>query len=266
MIKHSDGAAPGAGTTPSIVRPSSEDSGRFERRSVNGHGRLRRSWRGLMEDLARVGRSIQLHDLPDALHRVGFGISRLIYLREIHIWYRLNAVNDLTLRSRSSAFTIVKARQSDLGVLTREGLVRPRVARRRWTQGADLWVVFEYRRPVFACWMFRSRVPVAGARRGWIEFSPRTVAAVDSIVIPSLRSVAVAREAWFAIARNLPGESVDAIVTAIDEFDLPNRRVLEQVGFRAFGSMRVTRIGGRVRSGLSLHTRVHPDEPRGLAT
>lgn len=219
----------------------------------------------MMADLARVGRAIQVYDLPDALHRVSSGICRLIYLRETHVWYRLNVSNDLQLRSRTSAFTIVKARQSDLGVLTREGLVRPRLARRRWIQGADLWVVHEYRRPVFACWMFRAKAPVEAARRVWIEFSPRTIAAVDSIAIPSMRGVSVTREAWFTIARSLPGDSIDSIVTAINESDLPHRRALEQVGFRAFGSMRVTRIGGRVRGGLRLHARVHPDEPRGMA-
>jgi RimJ/RimL family protein N-acetyltransferase len=63
----------------------------------------------------------------------------------------------------------------------------------------------------------------------------------------------MAPAAWAAIAETLSREHVDAIVTKLDEVNLPCRRAIEKVGFRAIASMELSRIGGHARVALHAH-------------
>jgi hypothetical protein len=75
----------------------------------------------------------------------------------------------------------------------------------------------------------------------------------DSAVSPAFRGRAIAPACWAAVAGALGALGVEAIVTKIEETDLPCRRAIEKVGFRAVASMQMSRIGGHARVALHLH-------------
>ena len=197
------------------------------------------------------------HDGDRRLHQtlrlMAARICRLVYVREAHVWYRLDLGIHNPSRLRTPGLKAIRAQESDLALLAQLSPLSRRLARRRWAQGGHLWIVLQSGRAVFACWIFRKRAPASCSPHGWLELPAGTVAAVDSVVRPRRRVVAVAPEAWGEIVAILARESIGAIVTPIDESDLPHRRTVEQIGFRAFASMRVLRFGGRAHVGLRLH-------------
>src|SRR5439155_383197 len=90
-----------------------------------------------------------------------------------------------------------------------------------------------------------------GLRRSGLRGSLRL--AVALLGRPAYRGRAVAPAAWSAIADSLAHERATAILTKVEEANLPCRRAIEKVGFRAAGVMRLRRIVGRPRVTVELN-------------
>jgi ribosomal protein S18 acetylase RimI-like enzyme len=172
---------------------------------------------------------------------------RLAYLRESHVWYRLDLTREVPQRSMPPGLTIGRAGAGDLGLLDQLATVGPVEARRRLDSGAEVWIAREGDRAAFSCWIFHDRMPAVAAKGGWLGLPPRTVGLEDSVTSPFYRGRAVAPAAWSAIGAALSGGRVDAIVTKVEHDNVPCQRALEKIGFRPVAMMHLRRVGGRSR-------------------
>jgi hypothetical protein len=210
-------------------------------------------WRGLLGEVARVARAVQRHGVAGSLRVAVTQMGRLAYVREAHVWYVLDPRSDLQPIGLPPGIGVLCARAADLHLLEQLPTISVRAARRRMAQGAELWIGHQTGRAAFACWIFHRKTPAIAARRGWVDLPPRTVGLDDSAVAPAFRGRAIAPACWAAVAGALGALGVEAIVTKIEETDLPCRRAIEKVGFRAVASMQMSRIGGHARVALHLH-------------
>jgi RimJ/RimL family protein N-acetyltransferase len=208
---------------------------------------------GMFGELARLTRALQRYGVGECVRLAAGHLRRLAYLRESHVWYRLELPQDLQPIGLPPGFEVVRAEERDLHLLEQLPSIGPRAARRRLADGADLWIARQGGRAAFACWIFHRKTPAAAARCGWLNLPPRTAALEDSIVAPAFQGRGLAPAAWAAIAEVLALSGVEAIVTKVDETDLRCRRAIERVGFRAVASMQLSRIGGHARVALHLH-------------
>ena len=207
---------------------------------------------GMFQAVARIGRVVRRHGFAGSLRLAVARASRMAYLREAHIWYSL----DLTQRDRRRrvslppGFTLINAGERDLALLEELPSVGVNEARRRLAAGVDLWIVVEGGHPAFCCWIFPHYLPAVAARGGRLHLPPGSVGLEDSVTSAHFRGKSVAPAAWSAIADSLAGEGVGAILTKVEETNLPCRRAIEKIGFCAVASMQFERIGGRSRVDL----------------
>ncbi len=209
---------------------------------------------GATEAVARIRRGLRRHGLGGSIRLAVALLARLAYLEESHVWYLLDVGGELPRIALPPGMEIVRAREEeDLALLDQLPTVSRREARRRLAGGADLWLVRDGARAVFACWIFRNRTPALAARGGWLELPRGIVGLEDSITSPAYRGRGIAPAGYSAIASALACERVGAILTKIEPANFPVRRALEKVGFRAVAAMRLRRIGGRSRVDVELN-------------
>jgi hypothetical protein len=210
----------------------------------------RRAW---LEEVARLGRALHKLGIRGTLEAAVMRLGRLAYTREAHIWYRLDLAVDLQRIPLPTGVELLRAHADDLELLDQLPTIGHRLARRRLSQGAELWIAHELGRALFACWSDRRRTPAAAAPGGWLSLPAGTASLNDVATLPTRRGRAVAPAAWAAVAEALAGDGIDAIVTKLEEVNLPSRRAIERAGFRAIASMELSRIGGRARVALHAH-------------
>jgi hypothetical protein len=210
-------------------------------------------WRGLLEEMARVGRAVHRLGLRGSLRFAAARLGRLAYLREAHVWYLLDIESDLERTPLPPGVEIVSAGEADLEMLQDLPTISRRLARRRLREGAELWLAREHHRAVFGCWIFHGRTPALGAPGGWLGLPADTVGLEDVITSPGAHAWAIAPAIWSAVADRLAARSIGNVVTKIEETNLSCRRAIERVGFRAIASMQLSRIGGHARVALHLH-------------
>jgi hypothetical protein len=204
-------------------------------------------------EVARLGRAARHLGVRGTLRLAVLALGRMAYLREAHVWYRLDIPVDLQPVRRTRPMDLVRGGPQALQLLEQLPDVRQRMIRRRLTEGAELWMAHEGGRPVLACWAFRTRTPALAARGGWIDLPPATIGLDVAAMAHEGRDRALSAAAWSALAEALAAERAEALVIKVEETNLPCRRAIETVGFRAVASMQLSRIGGRARVALHLH-------------
>jgi hypothetical protein len=207
----------------------------------------------LFGELVRLARALRRHGARGCVRLAAGQLGRMAYLRESHVWYRLDLPQDLQPLGLPPGLEVIRAGEADLHLLDQLPTIGPRTARRRLADGAELWIARQGGRAAFACWIFRRKTPAVAARCGWLDLPSGTVALEDSVTAAPFRARGVAPAAWAAVAETLALAGVDAIVTKVEETDLRCRRAIEKVGFRAVASMQLSRIGGHARVALHLH-------------
>jgi hypothetical protein len=203
-----------------------------------------------LAELARLMRGAHRHGLRRSLRLVAASVGRVVSSRHAHVWYRLNVHDDFRTVPLSPGVEVVRAVERDLHWLDHFPTVSRHVARRRLSQGADLWIALEGQCAAFSCWTFRQRTREHAAA-GWLELPAHTVGLEESVIAPGFHGHAIAPAVWSAVAERLAHDQIDAIVTKVEEANLPCRRAMEQIGFRAVASMRWHRAGGHAR--MTLH-------------
>jgi RimJ/RimL family protein N-acetyltransferase len=81
-----------------------------------------------------------------------------------------------------------------------------------------------------------------------MALAPGTACLEDSVTASAARGRGVAPGAWTAIAEGLAAEGVRRLITKVEVDNIPSRRAVEKVGFRAVSLMDFVRVGGRGRT------------------
>jgi len=211
--------------------------------------------RGVADEFARLGRAARQLGLRGTIKLAVLKLGRLAYLREAHVWYRMDLARDFQCLKRPRGLELIRGGASALRLFEELPDARRREIRRHLAQGADLWVAQQGGRVVLSCWCFHKRAPALSTRRRWIDLPPATVG-LDAAAGPhDAWSPECVAGAWSALAEALAEEGAEALVIKVEETNLPCRRAIETVGFRAVASMQLSRIGGHARVALHLHER-----------
>ena len=210
-------------------------------------------WQEWVHGAARVGRVVSKHGLRGTLRLAAWRVSRLAYVREEYVWYRLDIQRDRVRIRLPRHVSVIRGRRADVDALGALPTIGPRKARRRLDEGAELWIANHLGRVVSACWIYRRRTPALAATSGWVDLPPGTVGLEDSVTSDEFAGSILASAVWSAVAGALAEQGVQAIVTKVEETNLPCRRAIERAGFHAVASMQLQRIGGRARVDLRLH-------------
>ncbi len=208
--------------------------------------------RGATQTAGRIRRALRRHGVGGSLRLAWALLARLAYLEESHVWFLLDLRGDRPRVGLPSELEVVRATEDELPLLAELPTVGPREARRRLAAAADLWLIRDADRPVFACWTFSDRTPALAAPAGWLALPPGMVGLEDSITSPAYRGRGIAPAAYSAIADALALDGVAAILTKIEPANSAVRRALEKAGFRAFAAMRLRRIVMRPRVEIRL--------------
>jgi hypothetical protein len=213
-------------------------------------------WQSFIGEVARVGRAVSRHGFSGTFRLAAWSVSRLAYLREVHVWYRLDLQRDRSAALLPAGMSVSRVSRSQIGALAHLSTVSARAVERRMDRGAEWWLATRQGLPVFACWIFRRQTPLVAVPGGWVDLPVGTVGLDDSTCVDATRARAIAPAVWSAVAANLAEHGVQAIVTKVEETNLPYRRAIEHAGFRAVASMQVQRIGGRARVQVRSHEEV----------
>lgn len=212
-------------------------------------------WRGVLAEVARVGRAVHRRGLAGTLRLAAANLGRLAYLREAHVWYRLSIDSDLESIDLPPGIEVIRGSEADLLSFEDPLTSSHRLARRWIRDGAELWIAQDSGRSRFACWIFHGKMPGLSVRGGWLDLPAGTAGLENAMPLATLQQRTIAPAVWCAIARAMPGRHIETVVTKIEETNLPCRRAIEKVGFRAIASMQLSRIGGHARVALHLHER-----------
>lgn len=208
-----------------------------------------------MLNLESIQRNVRRYGFAGSLRRTMVSacraMARMPYLRECHVWYRMDLTGARPRIELPAGFELVHARTHDLPLLEQLETIGLSEAKRRLAAGADLWIVREGAHAVFSCWIFRHRTPVLAAPGGWLVLPADTVCLEDSVTSARYRGRGVAPAAWSRVADALAREGVAAIITKIAEDNAPSRRAGEKAGFRLVASMSLVRICLRPRVQVS---------------
>ncbi|MFL6712322.1 MAG: GNAT family N-acetyltransferase [Sulfurifustis sp.] len=202
---------------------------------------------------AAVGRYGAVGAVVRAARLAAWAAGRALYLRERHVWYRLDLGSPRPRFDLRPGLELMRAGAADLPLLEQLETVGRAEAQRRLAGGADLWMVRNGNDALFACWIFRGRMPVLAAPGGWLALPARTVGMEDSIANPRYRGTGVAPAAWSTLADHLARAGVAAIVTKVEEQNTPCRRSIEKAGFRIVAGMYLRRICMRPRVQMTAH-------------
>lgn len=202
---------------------------------------------GATRAVGRIRRGLRRHGFVGSLRLAGALLTRLAYLRESHVWYLLALAGDRSWIPLPAGMEAGRATDAELGLLAELPTVSLREARRRVAAGAEPWLVRDGARAVFACWIFRDRVPALAAPGGWLELPPGVVGLEDSITSPAYRGRGIAPAAYCAIAGALARDGAGAILTKIEPANVPVQRALEKAGFHSVAAMRLRRTAMRSR-------------------
>lgn len=169
--------------------------------------------------------------------------ARLAYLKERHIWYRLDLALDRPHPVLPPGFELGPASVGELELLRGLETVGLQEAQQRIAAGAELWLLRQAGEVAFACWIFRGRTPVLAARGGWLRLPNDTVCLEDSVTAVHYRGQGLAPAVWSRVADSLAVQGFTALITKVAEDNQPSRRAVEKVGFEPVACMDLVRIG-----------------------
>lgn len=180
--------------------------------------------------------------LVHALENAKQQASRIPYLHERHVWYRLDLPRTAAPPPLPEGMYLQHAGRDELPLLRPLETVGQFEAQCRLSAGADLWLVRD--RSVAACsfWIFWDQSPVLAAARGWMPLPEGTVCLEDSVTAPAYRGRGLAPAGWARVAAQLAEQGVSSIITKIEEQNAPSRRAVEKIGFREMAIMDLERV------------------------
>ncbi len=205
--------------------------------------------------------SLQRHGLMGcarkALSLMHRAAGSMPYLRECHVWYRLDLRRDRPRVELPAGFQFAQAGAEDLPLLERLETNGRWEALRRLEAGASLWIVREGERAAFSCWTFQHHTPVLAARGGWLMLPPGSVCMEDSVTAADYRGRGIAPAAWTGVADAMARLGIKTIVGKVKEENAASRHALEKIGFQAVATMEFERVWLRAR----VKIRAQQDEP-----
>lgn len=139
------------------------------------------------------------------------------------------------------------AGDADVVLLGEMETVRIGEARKRRSEGIQLWLVLKGGAPGFSCWIYLREVPVRAAASRTFELPPGVAWLEDSFTDPSHRGRGIAGAAWTAIALELARQDCKVLITKVVPENAPVRKALAKAGFRNSGVMRLRHRGRRDR-------------------
>lgn len=194
-----------------------------------------------------VQSSVRRHGVSGTFRRAmaasGRMARRLPYLHERHVWYRLDLERGWPQRELPPGFEIVRGGAGELPFLKQLETVGYIEGLRRIESGADFWLIRNGGNAAFSCWIFRRRAPVLAAPGGWLDLPEGIVCLEDTVTAPHYRGRGLAPAAYSWVTDSLAQEGVKAIVTKIEEINIPARRAVEKAGLRPVATMNLLRIG-----------------------
>jgi len=200
-----------------------------------------------MDIFARLNEGLRRHGFGGSLQRVlRLGLRsamRLAYLRERHIWYRLDMASGRPRPPLPPRFDLRPASTHELELLRPLETLGLQEARRRLAGGAQLWLLREAGEAAFACWIFRGRTPVLAARGGWMPLPSGIACLEDSVTAVRCRGRGLAPAVWARVADSLAEQGFTALITKVAESNLPSRRAVEKAGFEAVARMDLVHVG-----------------------
>ena len=188
---------------------------------------------------------------PLALLRRASEIAvRCLYLREEHVWYRLETRGERPRLGLPAGVELRRASAEEVRLAAELGQSL-NDARAHHAGGHDLWLAREDGAPLFACWTFRGRAPVLAAPGGQLELAPDTVCLENSFTSPRARGRGIAPASWSQLADSLKAEGIRSIITKVETDNVPTRRALAKAGFQEIGAVALERVVGRKRTTMS---------------
>lgn len=180
--------------------------------------------------------------LRQAIAHAKHQASRIPYLRERHVWYRLKLPNAAPLPPLPEGMDLLHAGNDDLVLLQQLPTLGRFEAERRLSTGADLWIVRDGATATCSFWIFWDQAPVLAANHGWMPLPEGIVCLEDSVTAPAYRGRGLAPAGWARAAQRLWEQGVSSIITKIEEQNIPSRRAVEKVGFREMAVMDLERV------------------------
>jgi len=205
---------------------------------------LRTGWRFC----ERAVIAIRRHGARRAVARAARRLVRRLHAHEQHTWYELDLQVSRPRLALPQDLRLRLAEDDDLAQI--EALpdtTSVPVMRRLRSEGHQLWIVDGHSGVGFVCWVFRTRAPVAAAKGRWIDLPDSVVCVEDSLTAPAMRGRGIAPGAWCALADRLEADGVQALVTKVEQWNLPSHRALAKTGFRPTAEMKLDRAWGRSR-------------------
>lgn len=180
--------------------------------------------------------------LKQALEQARHQASRIPYLRERHVWYRLDLPFTAAPPPLPQGMYLQQAGHDELGLLQPLQTVGRFEAECRLSAGADLWMIRDGTSAATCFWIFWDRSPVLAASHGWMLLPEGTVCLEDSVTAPAYRGRGLAPAGWARVAAQLSEQGVSSIITKIEEQNTPSRRAVEKIGFREVAVMDLERV------------------------
>jgi RimJ/RimL family protein N-acetyltransferase len=180
--------------------------------------------------------------VKQALEQARHQASRIPYLRERHIWYRLDLPYAGPITSLPAGMDLLHAGRDDLDLLRPLATIGRFEAECRIAAGTDLWIVRDQGKAACSFWIFWDQSPVLAASHGWMPLPEDVVCLEDSITSPDHRGRGLAPAGWARVAMGLSRQGVSAVITKIEEQNIPSRRAVEKIGFREMAVMDMERI------------------------
>lgn len=177
--------------------------------------------------------------------RVGLvRIAHLLYLREQHVWYRLDLTAPrpglplapgLELRwPGAEALEGLAARGAPFDVYE---------AHRLLDGGAVLWTVEAAGEPVFVCWTYTERAPLFAAPGRTIALPEGVVCQDASWTAPARRGARIGPAAWCGIADALARTGARSLIGKTTVGNRASRRAHARAGYVESVQMSLVRIG-----------------------
>lgn len=168
----------------------------------------------------------------------------LLWMHELHVWSTADLRAERPHLPLADGLKAIRATAAHLDLLEDLGAVGADQALDRLSRGAELWMVLEGERPVYAGWLFHAQAPTVAARSGWIDLPPRVANPEDMITAPDYRGRGLASAMYTVIFDTLQREDrADTVVGKVPVDNIANRRALAKSGWQEFAVVDYRRIG-----------------------
>ncbi len=171
-------------------------------------------------------------------------LVHLAYLREEHVWYRLDLVSARPRLRLPPGLELGRPALGELEELVARGAPFEALeARQLLEQGAVLWTVQAAGDPVFVCWTFTEQAPLFAAPGGTIALPAGVVCQEGSWTAPARRGAGIGSAAWCGIADALVAAGSRMLIGKTTVGNTASRRAHARAGYVETTGMTLVRVG-----------------------